>query len=139
LLVLRPDLGVLVERSALAGARGVTGIDQREIEFLDQLLEAFEESPAAKIGEYFRDTHFEALAQEVETALLTRPEAGFQSDELEAQLLTAWQSLRSKIQDGVRGARLKALQERQQKQNLSPEEQSEYKELMRPSGTSANR
>jgi DNA primase len=139
LLVLRPDLGVLVERSALAGARGVTGIDQREIEFLDQLLEAFAQSPAAKVGEYFRDTHFEALAQEVETALLTRPEAGFQSDELEAQLLTAWQSLRSKIQDGVRGARLKALQDRQQKQNLSPEEQSEYKELMRPSGTSANR
>ena len=139
LLVLRPDLGRVVERSALAAARGVVGISQQEIEFLDQLLEAFAQSPAAKIGEYFRDTHFEALAQEVETALLTRPEAGFQKDELEAQLLTAWQNLRSKIQDGVRGARLKTLQEKQQKQNLSSEEQSEYKELIRSPSGSANR
>ncbi len=139
LLVLRPDLGGVVERSELAAARGVVGISQQEIEFLDQLLKAFAQSPAAKIGEYFRDTHFEALAQEVETTLLTRPEAGFQKDELEVQLLTAWQSLRSKIQDGVRGARLKTLQEKQQKQNLSSEEQSEYKELIRSPSGSANR
>ncbi len=139
LLVLRHDLGGVVERSELAAARGVVGISQQEIEFLDQLLKAFAQSPAAKIGEYFRDTHFEALAQEVETTLLTRPEAGFQKDELEVQLLTAWQSLRSKIQDGVRGARLKTLQEKQQKQNLSSEEQSEYKELIRSPSGSANR
>ena len=65
--------------------------------------------------------------------------AGFQDDELKAQLTMAWHNLRAKIQDGLRGARLKALQDKQQKQNLSPEEQSEYRELIRPQGASAIR
>jgi len=139
LLVLRPDLVGLVERDELAAARGVGGINQHEIEFLDQLLETFAQAPATKIGEYFRDTGFEALAQDLEIALLTRPEAGFQQDELEAQLITAWQSLRNRIQDGIRVARLKTLQEKQQKQNLSSEEQSEYKELIGVPSASARR
>ena len=131
LLVLRPDLVPLIGREDLVVARGMAGVNQHEIEFLGELLETFARAPTTRIGEYFRDTGFAALAQEVEAALLTCPEAGFQQEEQEAQLATAWQTLSNRIHDGARAARLKVLQEKRQKQNLSGEEQSEYKELTR--------
>jgi len=124
LLALRPDFGVLVDRNELAGMRGSAGTDQREIEFLDKLLELLAQSPAVKIGEYFRDSEFESLARGVETALLTVPEASFGEEALKAQFLEEWQGLR-------RGPSRFPRQppenppERQQKQNLSPEKQSE--------------
>jgi len=124
LLALRPDFGVLVDRNELAGMRGSAGTDQREIEFLDKLLELLAQSPAVKIGEYFRDSEFESFARGVETALLTVPEASFGEEALKAQFLEEWQGLR-------RGPSRFPRQppenppERQQKQNLSPEKQSE--------------
>jgi hypothetical protein len=64
--------------------------------------------------------------------LLKRPEAGFQDDEIKEQLLHEWDNLKAVIAAGLRATRRTILQE---KQNLSPEEQSEYRALLQPQKT----
>ena len=124
LLALRPDLGILVDRNELAAARGAAGTDQREVEFLDKLLETLAQTPAIKIGEYFRESNFETLARDVETALLTIPEANFGKKEQEEQFLEEWQGLRRGPSRFPRKLPENS-SEQLQKQNLSPEQQSE--------------
>jgi hypothetical protein len=70
--------------------------------------------------------------REIEVTLLNRPEASFQEDELKEQFLHDWENLKLAIGEGPRMMRRKILQE---KQNLSPEEQSEYKALLQPQRT----
>ncbi len=132
LLMLRPDLYRLVDRNDLLAARGAPKIKPEEIALLDALLEVFAESTTTKIGEYFRDSDLEKLVREIEVTLLNRPEASFQEDELKEQFLHDWENLKLAIGEGPRVMRRKILQE---KQNLSPEEQSEYKALLQPQRT----
>ena len=132
LLILRPDLYKLVDRNDLLAARGLPKIKPEEITLLGTLLEVFAESTTTKIGEYFRDSDLEKLVREIEVTLLNRPEASFQEDELKEQFLHDWDNLKLAIGEGLRVMRRKILQE---KQNLSPEEQSEYKALLQPQRT----
>lgn len=132
LLMLRPDLCGLVDRKDLLAARGAPKIKQEEIGLLDALLEVFNESAATKIGEYFRGSNLENLVRDIEVTLLNRPEASFQDDELKEQFLHDWDNLIVAINEGLRETRRKILLE---KQNLSPEEQSEYKALLQPQRT----
>ena len=64
--------------------------------------------------------------------LLSLPEASFLEDEIKEQFLHDWENLKLAIGEGLRVMRRKILQE---KQNLSPEEQSEYKALLQPQRT----
>ncbi len=132
LLILRPELHQLANRNDLLDARGTPGIKPEEIALLEALLEVFAASTTTKIGEYFRDSDLEKLVREIEVAMLNRPEASFQEDELKEQFLHDWDNLKLAIGAGLRGMRRKVLQE---KQNLSPEEQSEYKALLHPQRT----
>ena len=132
LLMLRPDLHCLVDRNDLVAARGASRIKPDELALLEALLEVFAESTTTKIGEYFRGSDLERLAREIEVTLLSLPEASFQEDELKEQFLHDWENLKLAIGEGLRVMRRKILQE---KQNLSPEEQSEYKALLQPQRT----
>ena len=132
LLMLRPDLCCLVDRNDLVAARGAPRIKPDELALLEALLEVFAESTTTKIGEYFRGSDLEELVREIEVTLLKLPEASFQEDELKEQLLHDWENLKLAIGEGLRVMRRKILQE---KQNLSPEEQSEYKALLQPQRT----
>ncbi len=132
LLMLRPDLYQLVDRNELLAAREAPRIKPEEIALLEALLDVFSESTTTKIGEYFRGGELEAIVREIEVALLDRPEASFQEDELKEQFLHDWENLKLAIGEGLRGMRRKILQE---KQSLSPEEQSEYKALLQPQRT----
>ena len=130
--MLRPDLYRLVDRHDLLAARGAPKIKPEEIALLEALLEVFAASTTTKIGEYFRDSELEKLVREIEVTLLNLPEASFQEDELKEQFLHDWDNLKLAIGEGLRVMRRKILQE---KQNLSPEEQSEYKALLQPQRT----
>ena len=132
LLMLRPDLYQMADRHDLVAARDVPRIKPEEIALLDALLEVYAASTTTKIGEYFRDTELEKLVREIEVALLNRPEASFQEDELKEQFRHDWENLKLAIGEGIRVMRRKILQE---KQNLSSEEQSEYKALLQPQRT----
>jgi len=132
LLMLRPDLHRLVDRTDLLDAHGAPKIKPEEITLLGTLLEVFAESTTTKIGEYFRDSDLEKLVREIEVTLLNRPEASFQEDELKEQFLHDWENLKLSIGEEPRATRRKILQ---QKQNLSPEEQSEYRALLQPQRT----
>jgi DNA primase len=132
LLMLRPDLHKTVDRNDLLAARGAPKIKPEEIALLEALLDIYAESTTTKIGEYFRDSDLEKLVREIEVTLLDRPEASFQEDELKEQFLHDWNNLKLAIGEGLRVMRRKILQE---KQNLSPEEQSEYKGLLQPQRT----
>ena len=132
LLMLRPNLCSLVECKDLVAARGAPKIRHEEIALLDALLEVFNESATTKIGEYFGGRILENLVREIEATLLGRPEASFQDDELKEQFLHEWDNLIVAINAGPREMRRKILQD---KQNLSPEEQSEYRALLQPQRT----
>ncbi len=134
LLMLRPNLSDLVDRNDLVAARQLPQFRQEEISLLDALLEVFKASATTKVGEYFRGTNLENLVLDVEVSLLKRPEAGFLDAELKEQFLDDWGNLKAAIQAGLRAMRRTILQE---KQNLSPEEQSEYRALLQPQKTSS--
>ena len=122
LLVLRPDLHTLIDRGELAAARTVGSIRQDEIALLEALLDAFEEAPDCRVGEYFRGGEFEGAVRELEANILRRDHAKFELEEQRQELIDSWQLLRSTIGAQVRAARLQVLQG---KQNLSLEEQDE--------------
>ena len=133
LLILRPELHVLADRRELARARGVASIRSDEIAMLDALLEAFGQAVSTRVGEYFRGTEFESAVAEIEASVLKRPEADFEAAALEEQFISSWKNLQSAIDSEARAARRLELQEKlSRKQNLSPEEQAEYRALLQP-------
>jgi hypothetical protein len=132
LLILHPGLHALADRRELAGAREVASIRPDEIALLDALLEAFGQSPATRVGEYFRNTEFENAVREIEASVLKRPEADFEESALKEQFVDDWQNLRLAIAAELRQSRRSVLQ---QKQSLSPEEQAEYRALLQPQRT----
>ena len=133
LLMLRPELHVLADRRELAGARAVVSIRPEEIALLDALLEAFKQSASTRVGEYFRGTEFESVVREIEASVMNGAEAGFDEAELEKQFVDDWQNLRVAITAELRETRRGVLQQKlNQKQNLSPEEQAEYRALLQP-------
>ena len=133
LLMLRPELHVLADRRELAGARAVTSIRPEEVALLDALLEAFGQSASTRVGEYFRGTEFEPVVREIEASVMHGAEAGFDASELEKQFVDDWQNFRNAVESELREARRAVLQQKlTQKQNLSPEEQAEYRALLQP-------
>ena len=137
LLMLRPELHVLADRRKLASARAVGSIRPEEVALLEALLEVFEQSPTTRVGEFFRDTEFEAAVREIEASVLNRPEAGFEESALKEQFVDDWQNLRVAINADLRETRRGVLQQKlNQKQALSPEEQAEYRALLQPDRSS---
>jgi DNA primase len=133
LLILRPELHVLADRRELARARGVASIRSDEIAMLDALLEVFGQSVSTRVGEYFRGTEFESAVSEIEASVLKRPEADFEAAALEEQFISSWKNLQSAIDSEARASRRLELQEKlSRKQNLSSEEQAEYRALLQP-------
>ena len=132
LLMLRPDLHALADRKDLVAAHAAPNMKPEEISLLDALLAAYGESTTTNAGEYFRGSPLEKLVREIEVALLERPEASFREDELTEQFRHEWENLKAAIGEVLRTARRKFFQD---KQNLSPEEQSEYKALLQPRRT----
>jgi DNA primase len=137
LLILRPELHELAGRGELAGAHEVAAIRPEEIALLEALLAAYDQSVTTRVGEYFRDTEFEGAVREIEASVLNRPEAGFEESALKEQFIDDWQNLRIAIAAELRDARRRTLQEKlSRKQNLSPEEQAEYRALLQPQRSS---
>lgn len=137
LLMLRPELHVLADRRELASARAVGSIRPEEVALLEALLEVFAQSPSTRVGEFFRDTEFEAAVREIEASVLNRPEAGFEEAALKEQFVDDWQNLRVAINAELRETRRGVLQQKlNQKQALSPEEQAEYRALLQPDRSS---
>ena len=136
LLILSPELHALADRRELARAREVASIRPDEVALLDALLEAFDQSAATRVGEYFRDTEFEGAVREIETSVLNRPEADFDEAALKEQFVDNWQKLRLFVESEIRKTRNGILQQKlSQKQSLSPEEQAEYRVLVQSQRT----
>jgi DNA primase len=133
LLMLRPELHALADRRELARARAVASIRPEEIALLDALLEVFGQSAATRVGEYFRGTEFESAVREIEASVLKRPEVDFEEAALEEQFVSSLQKLHAAIEAETRESRRGILQQKlNQKQNLSPDEQAEYRALLQP-------
>lgn len=136
LLVLRPELHTLADRGELAAAGTVATIRQDEIALLEALFEAFEQSVSTRVGEYFRDTEFEGAVREIEASVLKSPEAGFDAEALEKQFVDEWRNLHLAIEAETRESRRAVLDGKlAKKQDLSPEEQAEYRALLQPQRT----
>jgi DNA primase len=133
LLMLRPEFHELADRRELDAAREVGTIRQDEIALLDALLEAFHQSPSTKLGEYFRGTAFDADVKQIEGSLESLPEASFDDIALKQQFVDSWRKLLEVIEGHQRGARRAALEEKlANRQELSLQEQAEYRALQQP-------
>ena len=126
LLVVEPRLARLIKRSDLAEAAGVPGVDQVELQALDAVLEVIGAGEVqVKLGEVFRGSSHEGSVRQAEAGALRWQDRLLQPEELEAEFRGAWQQ----AVDRIRRARITVLLEKSRRQELSSEDQAQYRLL----------
>lgn len=126
LLVLEPRLAAIISRGDLAQGAGVPGVDQPELQALDAVLEAVGSGDARiNLGEVFRGSAHEALVFNAEVGALRWQDRSLAAAELEAEFRGAWQQ----AIDRIRRARIAALLDKSRREELSSEDQAQYRLL----------
>ncbi len=141
LLVMQPSLSVLADRSAIAAASGLRGVDEGELTALDRLLEALESNPGIRnVSEYFRDTELRAFFEDLEAGLITREEADAGIDVQKQVFADGWAKL---VQELAR-AEGHALDEKSRNEPLTTAEKTRYRVIhqllgLKPAGSTEAR
>ncbi|MBS1218340.1 MAG: primase [Proteobacteria bacterium] len=126
LLVLEPRLAAIISRGDLAQGVGVPGVDQPELQALDAVLEAVGSGDARiNLGEVFRGSAHEAVVFNAEVGALRWQDRSLAAAELEAEFRGAWQQ----AIDRIRRARIAALLDKSRREELSSEDQAQYRLL----------
>jgi DNA primase len=126
LVVCDPQLGALVDRRELALGVGVPAIDQGDLLVLDAVVSAIASGAGAvSLGELFRGSPHETVLRDVEAGALRWQERGLQPEEVAAEFRGAWQQ----AVDRVRRARIAALLDKSRREELSSEDQAQYRHL----------
>ncbi len=129
LLLVDNTFAALADRTQLAQADGLAGVDQGELKSLGQLLDALlQETRITSIGEFFRGADNADFYADIEAGVLHWQERGLSADELKAEFLGAWRQLTELI----RKARLAALVEKSRRQTWSPEDEAQFRLLQQP-------
>jgi DNA primase len=124
LLCLRPELAGLAARGEIAPAFGLPGINQVELKALDLLLEMFEKDPhTASIAEYFRDSSYRGLFEEIESAVIFREEAQGEPEVVRQEFEDGWR----KLVRCIAVAEGRALDEKSKLAPLTAAEKSRYR------------
>ena len=136
LLVVEPRLAGLIKRSDLAEAAGVPGVDQAELQALDAVLEVIGTGEVpVNLGEVFRGLPHETPVREAEAGALRWQDRSLQPEELEAEFRGAWQQ----AVDRIRRARITVLLEKSRRQELSSDDQAQYRLLQQALSTSSSK
>ena len=126
LLVMEPRFAALIKRSDLAEAAGVPGVDQAELQVLDAVLDVVGSGEnTINLGEVFRGSPHEAAVRQAEAGALRWQDGMLAQEEFEAEFRGAWQQ----AVDRIRRARIRVLLEKSQRQELSSEDQAQYRLL----------
>ncbi len=126
LLIVEPHLAAQINRSDLAQAAGVPGIDQTDLQALDAVLEAVGTGDTKiNLGEVFRDSPHEIPVRQAEAGALRWQDRSLTPAELEAEFRGAWQQ----AADRIRRACITALLEKSRRQGLSSADQAQYRLL----------
>ncbi len=129
LLMLQPDFAQLVDRAALEPARGVTDINQSELDTLVAMLEvAASGETVINWPEYFRGREHEELLRQVESGLLKRQEVNLSADEVKTEFNDGWM----RLMEHIRRGQLTAFNKKSEKQELSSEDKDHYRRLSKP-------
>lgn len=136
LLVVEPRLARLIKRSDLAEAAGVPGVDQAELQALDAVLEVIGTGEVpVNLGEVFRGLPHETPVREAEAEALRWQDRSLQPEELEAEFRGAWQQ----AVDRIRRAKITVLLEKSRRQELSSDDQAQYRLLQQALSTSSSK
>jgi hypothetical protein len=126
LLVLEPRLAAIINPGDLAEGAGVHGVDQAELQTLDTVLEAVGSGDTPiNLGEVFRGSPHETVVFNAEVGALRWQDRSLTEVELEAEFRGAWQQ----AIDRIRRARIAALLDKSRRQELSSEDQAQYRLL----------
>ncbi len=126
LLVVEPRFSALIQRSDLAEAAGVAGVDQADLQALDAVLEAAGSGNVmVNLGEVFRGSPHETAICQAEVGALRWQEKGLPADGMEAEFRGAWEQAMVLI----RKARINSLLEKSKRQGWNSDDQAQYRLL----------
>ena len=126
LVICNPQLGSHIDLRELALGAGVPAIDQADLQVLDAVVSAIASGAGAvSLGELFRGSPYENVLREAEAGALRWQDRALAAAELEAEFRGAWQQ----AIDRIRRARIAALLDKSRRQELSSEDQAQYRLL----------